>query len=170
MADTHPIDDREREQLSAYLDGEVDPQTARSIEAKVSLDPQTRHELESLRRVWGLLDYLPRPEPAADFTHRTLERLSGQRLQPRRAPAGAWRSWSLGAAWAAAVLLAALGGFQGMRWHARNLHDNSDQQLVHDLYVIENARVYEHVDDIDFLHKLANPNDPDLFGDDSTGS
>ena len=52
----------------------------------------------------------------------------------------------------------------------RTQHENVDDQLVQDLYVIENARVYEHVDDIDFLHKLANPNDPDLFGDDSAGS
>jgi anti-sigma factor RsiW len=166
MADMQPLDDRDREQLSAYLDGEVDPKTARAIEAKVSLDAQARQELDSLRRTWDLLDYLPRPEPSGDFTHRTLERVAGKR--PR--PVVNWRSRLLGLAWAAAVLLAALGGFEGMRWHSRNSYDNADEQLVQDLYVIENARVYEHVDDIDFLHKLANPNDPDLFGDDNTGS
>ena len=47
MADTHSPDDRDREQFSAYLDGEVDPTTARAIEAKISLDPQARLELDS---------------------------------------------------------------------------------------------------------------------------
>jgi len=39
-----------------------------------------------------------------------------------------------------------------------------DQQLVRDLRVIENHRLYEHVDDIQFLREL---DDPDLFGEDS---
>src|SRR5438067_6571056 len=110
MTEHQPLDDSERERLSAYLDGEVDAKTARAIEAKVSLDPRARHELDSLRRAWDLLDYLPRPEPAADFTHRTLERLTGQRRLPHALPE--WRSWSLRAGWAAAVLVAALAGFQ----------------------------------------------------------
>src|SRR5207302_5548100 len=127
------------------------------------LDPRARHELDSLRRAWDLLDYLPRPEPAADFTHRTLERLTGQRRLPHALPE--WRSWSLRAGWAAAVLVAALAGFQGVRLHSRDALDTGDEQLVQDLYVIENVRAFEILDDFDFLHKLANPNDPDLFVD-----
>jgi anti-sigma factor RsiW len=165
MADTEPLNDAERENLSAYLDGELDPKTAQAVEAKISLDPQARQEVESLRRAWDLLDYLPRPEPAADFTHRTLDRLAAP-------PAGvrSRRFWVRAAGWAAALLLAAFTGFAGTRHYTRSTPESIDAQLAQDLQLIENIHVYELVDDIDFLHKLANPNDPDLFGDDSIGS
>ena len=45
-----------------------------------------------------------------------------------------------------------------------------DRQLVRDLRLMENLRLYEQVDDIHFLRQLADPGDPDLFGNDDRGS
>jgi anti-sigma factor RsiW len=170
MPERQPLNETEREYLSAYLDGELDAKSRRSLEERLSLDAHARREMDTLRRTWDMLEYLPRPEPSADFTHRTLERLATLEPSSPSAAGRNWRGWSFGAGWAAALLLAAVAGFEGMRYHQRPVNVAVDEQLVQELPLIENARLYEHVDDLDFLHQLANPNDPDLFGDDSIGS
>ena len=85
MTEPSPRNEQEQADLVAYLDGELTGEAARTLEAKLSLDPQARAEADALRRTWELLDYLPRPEPSARFTHRTLERLSPVRSDERRA-------------------------------------------------------------------------------------
>src|SRR5947209_12755642 len=111
MDKTGPLDDDEREDLVAYLDGEADDDTARRVEAKLSLDPAARAEADTLRRTWELLDFLPRAEPSPSFTHRTLERVQPVRSTMVRPPPRPWRRWALAAGWAAAVVAAAVGGF-----------------------------------------------------------
>src|SRR5579872_412964 len=103
------LSDKDRADLVAYLDGELDEQQSRALEARLNVDSAARAEAESLRRTWELLDYLPRAEPSAAFTNRTLEKLA---IQPTTGvqPARRRRRWLLGTAWAAGVLLAAAGG------------------------------------------------------------
>ena len=79
MTDRPKLSEEEMADLVAYLDGEADPETERAVEAKLSLDPATRAEAELLRRTYDLLEYLPRPEPSPDFTHKTVERISAFR-------------------------------------------------------------------------------------------
>src|SRR5438067_8003934 len=95
------LNEEDRTNLVAYLDGELDEAAARALEAKLSNDPGARAEAESLRRTWELLDYLPRAEASTTFTHRTLERLAVQTssrpvLRPGRARLP-W--WLLTAGW-----------------------------------------------------------------------
>ncbi len=61
MADKQPLSEQEKADLVAYLDGELGGEAARSLEAKITLDPAARSEAETLKRTWDLLDYLPRP-------------------------------------------------------------------------------------------------------------
>jgi hypothetical protein len=78
----------------------------------------------------------------------------------------------LGAGWAAALLLAGLLGFAGVRSLSEGKpaaapptrHIDENDLLARDLRLFENKRLYELVDDIHFLREL---DDPDLFGDDS---
>jgi hypothetical protein len=42
------------------------------MEARIAADPKLRARAESLRRSYGLLDFLPKPEPSATFTSRTI--------------------------------------------------------------------------------------------------
>jgi anti-sigma factor RsiW len=172
MAKQSSLSDEDRTNLVAYLDGELDEPAARALEAKLHLDPQARAEAEALKRTWELLDYLPRPEPSRDFTSRTLERVRVRR--PAAARWGLpdrWRPWALGFGWAAAVLVAGALGFAGGRLlpHRQPApapdEADLDRHLVRDLRLLENLRLYEHVDDLPFLQDLADPNDPDLFGD-----
>ncbi len=162
MSDKPPLTDEEREELVAYLDGELKGQAAQAVQAKLALDPRYRGEAETLRQTWQMLDFLPRPEASANFSHKTLERLSA--LRPQVAPPPApprSRAWLKGVGWAAAVVVAAAGGFLAVSFLLPR--DGADEDLARDLRVIENRRLYEHVDDVDFLWQL---NHPDLFGDD----
>jgi anti-sigma factor RsiW len=165
MSELSPLSDAERAELVAYLDGELNEAASRKLEARLSSDPRVRAEADALRRTWELLDYLPRPAPSADFTHRTLDRVSA--LRPAvTSPAGHQHWWLIGVGWAAALVLSAAAGYAAMTAFAPK-EPPGDEELVRDLRVIENKHYYEAADDLDFLRELDHP---DQFGEDSLGS
>lgn len=152
----------DRAELIAYLDGELDEEAARRVEARLGQDSAARAEADSLKRVWDLLDYLPRAEPSPSFTHRTLERVTAQR-QVAQTQAQRRRRWGLAAAWAAGAVTAAAAGFVAVTLLVPR--EPTDDDLAHDLRVLENKRLYEQVDSLEFLKALDHP---DLFGDDTS--
>jgi anti-sigma factor RsiW len=172
MANLPPLSDEERAELVAYLDGELPKPAALALEVKLNTDPRLRTEVDTLRHTWEMLDYLPKPEPSANFTSRTLDRVSA--LRPVSRPLkirGRWRPWVLGIGWAAAVFVAAMAGYGGGHWLSNRTHQPAPgqavevrPQLVQDFRVIENRQLYERVDDMDFLRALL---DPELFGEDN---
>jgi anti-sigma factor RsiW len=180
MEKTSPLNDDERAELVAYLDGELDETTAAALEAKLHLNAKARTEAEQLRRTWELLDYLPKPQPSGDFTHRTMERIVAETQSAAFRQRLLARGWPLlkGLTWAAAALLAALVGFGSGRLvphhspptQAAEVAGEIDADWVRDLRVIQNRRLFEHVGNVQFLKKLADPEDPDLFGDDNADS
>jgi hypothetical protein len=112
MANSTPLNDDDRANLVAYLDGELDQQAARAVEERLSTDSEARTEASTLKKTWELLDHLPRTQPSTAFTSRTLQRISA--LRPPMAPSGAdhwWQPWALGIGWGTAVCLAAVLGF-----------------------------------------------------------
>jgi hypothetical protein len=163
MSETSRLNEQERADLVAYLDGELGGEAARALEAKLSLHPEARAEADALRRTWDLLDFLPRPEPSAAFTHRTLERLTLVRAGD--GGRGRWRARFRAAGWAAALLVGGWAGYAGYNFFVPPRP--GERELVHDLRVIENKRLYDLVEDLDFWRSLDRP---DLFGDDSSGS
>ncbi|MCS6852039.1 MAG: hypothetical protein NZ700_12830 [Gemmataceae bacterium] len=170
MSDPAPRDKDEHEDLVAYLDGELDEEAARAVEAKLSRDPRARAEAEALKLTWDLLDYLPRPEPSASFTHRTLERVAALRpTGPQPVRQATRRRW-VRLAWVATWLLAAGIGFGAVAFWPASLWpvapEDDIERLARDLRVIENVRLYQYADDIKFLRDLDHP---DLFGDDLPG-
>src|SRR5712692_9437548 len=98
-----PLNDDEKAELVAYLDGELDETATQAVEAKIAANPDARAELDALKQTWGLLDYLPKASPSPNFTNRTMERLTlekvgGAKTQPLRDRAPAW---SIAFGWAA---------------------------------------------------------------------
>ena len=178
MAKTSPLSKEERAELVAYLDGELPKSAAQALEAKLNTDPRLRSEVDTLRCTWEMLDYLPKPEPSASFTSRTLDRVSAIRPVSRASgvhhDAGVrerGRPWVLGVGWAAAVLLAAAAGYGGGHWLSSRTHQPGQgdavvlqPQLVKDFRVIENRHLYENADDMNFLRALL---DPELFGEEN---
>src|SRR6516165_2932506 len=73
-------------ELVAFLDGELDAPGNEAVEAKISLDSTVRAEADALKRAWDLLDYLPRPEPTANFTERTVSRIEPVRQSGKTLP------------------------------------------------------------------------------------
>ncbi len=159
------LSEDDRAALSAYLDGELDEESTRRIEVRLSLEPDLRSAYDTLRQTWNLLDYLPRSDPSIDFTSRTLDRLSRETIGTgagrwisrvfRRVPAAAI-AWSLG------VLLAFGVGMAVGGWIGGTTEADSDEALVRHLRVVERWRLYEAADDIEFVRQL---DQPDLFGD-----
>lgn len=162
------LSEDDRAALSAYLDGELDEESTRRIEVRLSLEPELRCAYDTLRQTWSLLDYLPRSNPSIDFTSRTLDRLSREALPTgstrwisrvfRRVPAAAI-AWSLGVLMALGVGVAVGGWFGG----TATVEADNDDALVRHLRIVDRWRLYEAADDIDFLRGL---DQPDLFGDD----
>ncbi len=161
MNEPTPISAEDRATLVAYLDGELDEDSASQVEARINQDPAIRAEVETLKRTWEMLDYLPRVEPSPTFTHRTLAEVTAQRTASTHSRRR-WRRVAMAVAWAAAVLLAIAAGFGAVNWTSAN--EPTDEQLAHDLHVLENRKLYEQVDSLDFLHEL---DQPDLFGDET---
>jgi len=161
------LDPRDRENLTAYLDGELDADTARALEAKINLDPEARKEVEALKQAWGMLDYLPKAQPSANFTHRTLELLAtdkrqapvqtGVHMQYRFVPRLQTAGWCL------AIFIAMILGVVGGNALFKKAPDTTepDEPIVRYLRVIEKWRPYDMVGDLDFLRALDHP---ELFG------
>lgn len=160
-----PLSDQEREELVAYLDGELDEEQARAIEARIAMDPAYRAEMAALKQAWELLDYLPRAEPPANFTHRTLERLALPR-PTGRVPGTRRHPVLVGLAWLAAALFLAAGSFWAVRWLTAPPLPIEDPQVVEQLQehwrLVKNYPLYQRVDDFEMLQELTAP---DLFGD-----
>ncbi len=102
MSNPSVFSEKERADLVAYLDGELEGEAARSLEQKLALDPMARAEADTLKRTWDLLDFLPKKEPSPNFTHQTLSRLGpvptasrqstiGKRRRPMAPSAGRGR-------------------------------------------------------------------------------
>src|SRR2546430_188175 len=65
-----------REELVAYLDGELDADAARRIEERLRTDERLRDELHRLERTWDMLATLPRTEADPSLTKSTVEMLA----------------------------------------------------------------------------------------------
>ena len=164
MAERPKLSEQERADLVAFLDHELSGAAARRIETRLSLDPVMRSEANALKQSWDLLDLLPRAEPSPLFTSRTLEKVSAAKQRPAAIPANKnWKPWIVGVGWAAALFLATWVGFSAFKRVPPR--EPTEVELVLDIRVIENRRLYELVDDVDFLHELDHP---DLFGDETS--
>ena len=72
-----PVNDEAqlREELVAYLDGELDGEQSRRIEQRAAAEPEARRMLQELDRAWHMLDELDYRPPA------------------KTSPAPPWRWW-----------------------------------------------------------------------------
>jgi anti-sigma factor RsiW len=140
------------EQLVAYLDGELDEESARRVEHLLSTNSKVREALQRLERTWELLETLDQPAVEEKFTRSTLEMVvqtaseevaSQQAAMPRR-----WRRrWLIGTA---GLLASGLVGFLA----AALLWPDPNQQLLRDLPILEDLDQYRQIDDVEFLRAL----------------
>lgn len=97
--------DKFREQLSAYLDGELSEAEAAAVARAVEADPQLARELDRLRAVKELVAALPRQPAPAELASRVLAQAGREGRFAARAPWGV----RLARLAAAAVVVIAVG-------------------------------------------------------------
>lgn len=140
--------------LIAYLDGEVDPQTSREIERCLAEDPHLVQRMRQHQRAWDFLDDLPREEVSDKFAQTTLQMVAvaaAGDVEQRSVTAQMRRRW-LPAAAGTSLIAAALVGF----WLASTRLARPNRELLQDLPVIENLEAFQQVENVDFLRALEN--------------
>lgn len=164
-----PLPDPGDDELTAYLDGELDGAAARAVEARLANNLTARRQAEGLKKAFDLLDYLPKAEPSADFATRTITRLQPAAVVP---PAVAEptpttshvaplvlpespRRWphTAAVAWLAAGVVAL-----GVGYAAHRLAPVPDavvpEDQANDYRVLAHLPLYLGVEDLDFVKAL----------------
>lgn len=140
------------EELVAYLDGELDAEQSRRIEALLASDAEVRRRVQALERTWDMLDELDAMPADARFTHSTLEMVAfsarreldqelAQTISRRRL------RWLIRLG---VVLLAALLGFSIVAF----LAPDPNRQLLENLPILERFEEYLPAGSVEFLQLL----------------
>jgi anti-sigma factor RsiW len=165
MAEHPEITEADRDELVAYLDGELDAAGQQRVETRLSLEPKVRAEVEALKKTWEMLDYLPRADPTAEFSTRTLEAVSA--LRPARV-GQLLPKWARSAAWAAAVVAAGVLGFLVAGGKAPKspppIELENDPLYTQNPRVVAHLPLYQAAGTLDYLNAL---DTPDLFGEEA---
>ncbi|MGQ9504137.1 MAG: zf-HC2 domain-containing protein [Thermogutta sp.] len=149
-----------RDELVAYLDGELSAEEAARIELLAEQDMRVREELQRLAETWDWLDALERPTVDEDFTRTTLEMVAQSAASEVVSQVDSQRKLRLLLA-GIAVLGAIVAFLVGWRT-ASFFWQNPNQWLIEHYAVIENQDYYRHVESLDFLRMLR---DHGLFRD-----
>ena len=160
--DDLPDDSLEKEELySSYLDGELSEEEARAFEARLASSAEERANFQAMKKTWEMLDYLPKPDVTLSFTAKTMEKMktmSAPAIQP-----GLFvfhHPGIRGFVLAAALVVLFAGGFVVGSFSLKNTV-NVDEELIRNLRLYENKKLYEQIESIEFLKKL---DSPELFG------
>jgi hypothetical protein len=140
MAKITRLSGEERENLVAYLDGELDPQQIREIELALGRSPVARHDVDMLARTWDLLDNLPQQQVGEQFVTETMSlvigaEVGGEEVDPL-APLKA-RNRTLWWSFAVYVL------------------PNETDELLRDYEIVAELDKYLEAEDAEYLQKLA---------------
>lgn len=141
------------EELAAYLDGELSPQTCRRIEERLATDSAYRRQLQELDQAWEALDKLPRTTARDEFVRTTMDMvtLAAERdvaAETSSLPALRRRRILL---LAAACAVTASLGFAA----AHVLAPDPNEPLLADLPTIVQVDLLPQIDTVDFLQRLA---------------
>lgn len=160
--ENNTVADQEMEELTAYLDGELDAEAARVVEHRLGSDESYRQKLHRLESAWRLLDHLPAAEADEKFTQTTVEMLAvaAEEEVASAASAAKGRRWIRGLLAASLLIAAGLLGYVLIG----NAANRENENLVRDLPVIENVELYRHIDSVDFLMQLEHEG---LFAEDT---
>jgi hypothetical protein len=75
MAKFIRLSQEQRDNLVAYLDGELDDQGTQEIEQVLAVNPVARNEVDMLSRSWDMLNALPTHRASGEFSETTVAML-----------------------------------------------------------------------------------------------
>lgn len=145
----------DRDNLAAYLDGELDDESTRRIEEILTNNTVARNDVEALARTYEFLDDLPRPKAPEDFAEKTV---ATAKLEGYRKPITEENWYRRGkeylvlTVWTAFLVATASVGYAlSHHWYS-----TPQDVLIDELQVIKNMDVYsEFNNDVQFLEQLS---------------
>lgn len=153
MEKTVRLNAEQREDLVAYLDGELPDDQVHQIDRVIAGSEVARYEVEALARTWEMLDMLPPATASEDFASKTMTNLKAME-SPLQITEQWWyvhlKRVLVAGGWILSLLASAWLGFQIARVWIPNPHE----QLLQDLPVIENLDEYQEAGEIEFLNEL----------------
>ena len=145
------VDFSDFDELTAYLDGELDETQTQAVENRLGSDSKYLAEMQSLQKTWDLLDTLPVQEPGGSFTKTTMEMIVGDAVSVAKNRRK--RTVFLGRV--AIISLLPIIFFATAYGVARRLQTDSDRRLIENLSVIENYNKYEAINcSLEFLESI----------------
>ena len=146
-----PEDDPVRDELVAYLDGEIDEETRRRFEDRMARDGASRRELEEFQRAWECLDMLPAATVSESFARTTIEMVAVTAEREQSGPrvtrfARRHRRWT-------ALVVGLVSGLLGYAAVAARF-PGTDELLLRERRLLERIDVYLEIDDIRYLRRL----------------
>lgn len=148
MSEHGPMEAIVRDELVAYLDGELPPDQVRQVEQRIADDPEYRRALRRLEQTWDLLGLLPQPEPSEEFTASTLSMVAVRTVDPGRRTGGlAWLR-HVGVGTILALIGLAAFAFVYLR------EGEQDRELLRDLEVVARLDTYRHIDGLALVEAL----------------
>lgn len=143
-----------REDLVAYLDGELEEEAAQSVDSLLTKNEVARHEVEVLARTWELLDLLPSTKASSDFTEKTITHIKID-AQPKFAPV--WERLTTQARrsilWIASGGLVAAAVIAGFLLTSSWI-PNPSQKLLTELPLYKEYDQYVEIESLQFLKEL----------------
>ena len=143
----------DRENLSAYLDGELDDGGTQRIESLLVQSSVARNDVELLSKTYDLLDELPRPDAPKDFLEKTL---ATAKMEQVKHPISE-QKWFITtqqililSGWTVALVVASVIGFMVTYQYI----ERPDDALIQELPLIQNLDRYEEVQNVEFLDLL----------------
>jgi len=128
------------EELTAYLDGELDQADVARVEQRLGSDPDYLAEMQGLQQTWDLLDRLPETEPGASFTKTTMEMVVGEAVKNSKRSGGWVWPKRIAMLMGFPIALFALGYFVNL-----SLLKQQDNVLLDNLSVIDKYPYYSNV-------------------------
>lgn len=163
MSDLNPrieIDEEQRTEIVAYLDGELDPEAAARIQRLLAENAAARRAAEELTIAWEALDSLDEVRASENFTQKTvtnIQALAETESARRAAPFDLKRGMMLGG-WILGIIGSAVTGFCLTNWTM----PEKSRELVRELDLIQSLPKYERAGSLELLEKL---DDEGLFNE-----
>lgn len=157
MGQGHRLTKEQRENLVAFIDGELEQDTMRDIEKTLSDNPVAHHEVDMLRKTWNLLDYLDRPEASERVVEQTLTSLEVMQTNRKFEMPAWWSQVRKGVVYTASVagmVFALVVGYTASNYW---LPSRSDA-IARDLELIEEYDELQEIGSVAFLELLQENN------------
>ncbi|MBI1344808.1 hypothetical protein GC163_00815 [bacterium] len=143
----------QRDNLVAYLDGELADVETQQIDQVLARSEVARHEVEALARTWELLDLLPKPNATTGFADRTLTtlRLAEVRTSMVDQPWFAYVRNSV--VIVVSLVLLTVCGYAGYQIALQAI-PNPQAEMLSRLPLLRNLDVYLEIRDLNFVKEL----------------